>query len=179
MPWLTLPYGFPIFLGVRSSHFSSNLPPLYLLSRPRSRPTTICKITSHSPPTAAGAYTFARSLLLIIPNIRPSQLASPLSPHFPSSLGMNSQIISLPPPSTLPPLQHLAAPMPCESGAFVLSSNPPNPKANFRFGDWMYVASLAYALLTTLVHNPVITSCPSVSCAAHNFGYISLATLGR
>lgn len=60
---------------------------------------------------------------------------------------MNSPVISLPPPFRFSP--DLVSPMRHEFGGFALSSNPPNPKASFRFGDWI---------------------CPSVSCAAHNFG---------
>lgn len=111
----------------------------------------------------------------IIPNIRPSQPDSSFSPRSPFPLQMNSPVISLPPPSRCSPLQAPVAPMVYESGAYALSSNPPNPKANFRFGDWMYVAFLDRRI-TPWLTPLVATSCPSVSCAAHNFGYVPLAT---
>jgi hypothetical protein len=133
--WLTFPHGFPNFLGVRSSLLSNHHLKLWLLPRSRRRLGTVFQATAHSPRAAAGAHTFARGPLFIIPNVRPSQLNP--------SLEMNSPVITLPPPSSLSPLPDQAVPMQHESGAFALSSNPPNPKTNFRFGDWMYVAPAA------------------------------------
>ena len=93
--------------------------------------------------------------LFMIPNIRPSQPDSSLSPISPLSLEMNSPVISLPPPSRFSPLPDLVTPMQYEPGALVLSSNPPNPKANFRFGDWMCVPPYypAWLLLVDSRHN--------------------------
>ncbi|PFH49995.1 hypothetical protein AMATHDRAFT_62011 [Amanita thiersii Skay4041] len=55
--------------------------------------------------------------------------------------------------SSYPDLQGSGRPMPDKSSApkqdYTISSNPPNPRSNFRIGDWI---------------------CSSPKCAAHNFG---------
>ncbi|KAF9784738.1 hypothetical protein BJ322DRAFT_1141791 [Thelephora terrestris] len=116
-----------------------------------------------SPALDADLHPFSK-LQLIHVERRPSD--SSLSPQTPPSLEMNAPTISLPPPSRFSP--DLLSPMQHDFGGFALSSNPPNPKANFRFGDWMYV--IPNALKGWLSLTFANTSCPSVSCAAHNFG---------
>ena len=170
--WLTPPS--PLFSGVRSSLFPNHHPPLQLFPRPRRRPPTVRQTTTHPRRAAPGAYISARRPVFNVPNVRPSQPDFSLSPTPPFSLEMNSPVISLPPPSRFSPLPDLVVPMQHESSAFVLSSNPPNPKANFRFGDWMYVPHIALRYYSSLT--PATYSCPSASCAAHNFGCVPLAT---